>query len=70
MFILDFDDTIIDDVAFGQSEYLGFHPPVNLVAEGHSIERYPANVDTDTNLDWIDQIDPNPGTVFLSSLFH
>jgi hypothetical protein len=70
VFILDYDDTIIDDVAFGQSEYLGFYPPVNLVAEGHSIERYPADVDTDTNVDWIDQVDPNPGIVFLSSLLH
>jgi hypothetical protein len=67
VFILGDGDAIADVVAFGQSEYLGFYPPVNLVAEGHSIERYPADVDTDTNNDWIDQVDPNPGTVSVSS---
>jgi hypothetical protein len=67
VFIVGDDDVIIDVVAFGQSEYLGFYPPVVLVAEGHSIERYPADVDTNTNNDWIDQVDPNPGTVSLSA---
>ena len=38
------------------------------MAEGHSIERYPANIDTDTNSDWVDQIDPNPGIVSLPSI--
>ena len=67
VFILDDGDAIIDVVAYGQSEYLGFYPPVNTVAEGHSIERYPADVDTNTNMDWIDQVDPNPGTINLAT---
>ncbi len=66
--IMDADDNIVDVVAFEQSEYLGFYPPVVSVAEGHSIERYPANIDTDTNSDWIDQVDPNPGIVSLPSI--
>ena len=68
VFILDANDNIVDVVAFEQSEYLGFFPPVVSVAEGHSIERYPANIDTDTNSDWVDQIDPNPGIVSLPSI--
>jgi len=66
--ILDADDNIVDVVAFEQSEYFGFYPPVVSVAEGHTIERNPADIDTDTNSDWIDQVDPNPGTVYLSSI--
>jgi hypothetical protein len=68
IFLLDIDDNIVDIVAFGQSEYLGFYPPVVSVAEGHSIERYPADIDTDTISDWIDQVNPNPGLVSSSSL--
>ena len=68
MIILDADDNIVDVVAFEQSEYFGFYPPVVSVAEGHTIERNPADIDTDTNSDWIDQVDPNPGTVYLSSI--
>ena len=68
VFILNVDDNIVDVVAFEQSEYLGFYPPVVSVAEGHSIERYPANIDTDTNSDWIDQVDPNPGIVSSPSI--
>ena len=65
---MDIDDNIVDGVAFGQSEYLGFYPPVVSVAEGHSIERYPAEIDTDTNSDWIDQVNPNPGILPSSSI--
>ena len=68
VFILDADDNIVDVVAFEQSEYLGFYPPVVSVVEGHSIERFPANIDTDTNSDWIDQVDPNPGIVSSPSI--
>jgi hypothetical protein len=60
--ILDGDDKIVDAVSWGYSNF-AFEPPVPGVDPGHSIERFPANVDTDTNEDWIDQTTPNPGEV-------
>jgi hypothetical protein len=40
-----------------------FDPPCPDVATDHSLERSPANVDTDTAEDWIDQELPDPGSV-------
>jgi hypothetical protein len=58
-------DNFIDAVAWGDSIWF-FDPTCPVVAEGHSIERYPADVDTDTAIDWIDQANPNPGQVSIS----
>ena len=64
--ILSGDDSIVDLVAYGNSPYPGFQPSVPVVSPGHSIERRPANEDTGTFFDWIEQTIPNPGEVYLS----
>jgi hypothetical protein len=64
--VLDNTDNFVDAVSWGDSIWF-FDPTCPVVAEGHSIERYPADVDTDTAADWIDQASPNPGQV---SVFH
>lgn len=58
--ILDSQDALIDSVSWGNSNF-SFDPPVGVVQEGHSLERSPANLDTNTASDWIDQSLPNPG---------
>jgi len=61
--ILDGADQIVDLVAYDYSLYPGFQPPVPIVSTGHSIERRPAGLDSDTAADWINQPAPNPGVV-------
>jgi hypothetical protein len=65
--ILDDQDNTVDAVSWGFSDF-AFNPPVPGVDPGHSIERFPANIDTNSNEDWIDQLLPNPGIVSLLSL--
>lgn len=60
--ILDDGDAIVDAMSYGD-ETTFFDPPCPGVSAGHSLERSPANVDTDTAEDWIDQEFPNPGSV-------
>lgn len=60
--LLNNQDTVIDSVSWGNSNF-SFDPSIELVQEGHSLERMPADLDNDTALDWIDQISPNPGQV-------
>lgn len=60
--VLDADDQIVDAVSWGDSNW-AFDPACPVVAEGHSIERYPPNLDTGSAFDWIDQALPNPGYV-------
>lgn len=63
--ILDGDDLVIEAVSWGSSTF-AFDPSVAPVAEGHSLERQPAGVDTNTAMDWIDQPFPTPGWVDLT----
>ncbi|HJW90135.1 MAG TPA: lamin tail domain-containing protein [Anaerolineales bacterium] len=67
--ILDGDDLFLDALSWGSSSF-AFSPPVSSVAAGHSLERRPANRDTDTSGDWIDQPAPNPGHVDLAGETH
>jgi len=60
--ILDGGDAIVDAMSYG-SKTTFLDPPCPDVSAGHSLERSPANVDTDTAEDWIDQESPNPGSV-------
>jgi hypothetical protein len=60
--LLDGDDVLVDAVSWGDSDW-AFSPPVPVVGEGHSIERYPAYQDTDSASDWVDQAVPAPGSV-------
>ena len=63
--VLDGSDNFVDAVSWGDSDW-AFNPACPVVAKSHSIERNPANVDTDTAADWIDQPLPNPGQVSVS----
>ena len=60
--VLDGTDSFVDAVSWGDSNW-AFDPDCPVVAEGHSIARDPADVDTDTAADWIVQAVPNPGQV-------
>ena len=60
--ILDGGDAIVDAMSYG-GQTIFFDPPCPDVTTGHSLERSPPNVDTDTAEDWIDQESPNPGSV-------
>jgi uncharacterized repeat protein (TIGR01451 family)/fimbrial isopeptide formation D2 family protein len=54
-------DTVIDQVSYGAST-LAFSPSVPVPASGSSIERNPANNDTNSRNDWSAQPTPNPGS--------
>ena len=58
--ILDGGDAIVDAMSYGNKTTFFDLPGVSA---GHSLERSPANVDTGTADDWIDQESPNPGSV-------
>ena len=62
LILKDGEGTVIDQMSYG-TDTTAFDPACPDVAEGHSLERSPANVDTDTAEDWIDQESPNPGSV-------
>jgi hypothetical protein len=59
--LLDSSDAVVDVVAYGNSTYPGFSPPVPAAPEGYSIARQPPNRDTDTLDDWVELPIPNPG---------
>ena len=63
--ILDGNDLLVDAVSWGSSTF-AFDPPVPTAVAGHSLERRPADQDTDTAADWIDQLNPAPGVVNLT----
>jgi hypothetical protein len=62
VFILDGVDDIVDAMSYGDKTTF-LDPPCPDVPAGYSLERSPADVDTDTNEDWIEQEFPNPGSV-------
>ncbi len=57
-------DEIIDALSWGTSTSF-MDPAAADVAAGHSLERNPANQDTNTSQDWIDQSQPEPGAVHI-----
>lgn len=65
--LLDPNDALADVVTFGESLHPACQPAVPGVLPGHSIERRPADQDTNSNADWIDQANPNPGSVYMTS---
>lgn len=54
----------VDQVSWG-SDTTAFSPAVKTVIVGHSIERSPFGLDTDTAADFIDQSQPSPGNGFV-----
>lgn len=55
---------MLDAVSWGASDW-AFSPPAGRVSSGSSLERYPADVDTDRADDWREQPCPSPGEAAL-----
>jgi hypothetical protein len=60
LILRDPDGTTIDALSYG-TDVTVFDPAAPDVAAGHSLERIPAGLDTDTAADFIDQPNPSPG---------
>jgi len=63
--LIDIYDDLVDAVSWGSSNW-AFNPDVPVVAKGHSIERFPGYIDSDSAEDWRDQPAPSPGRVDLT----
>jgi predicted extracellular nuclease len=62
--LLDGDGVIIDGLNYGDSNYF-FTPAIADVVAGVSLERNPANCDSDSAADWQPQTQPTPGVITL-----
>jgi hypothetical protein len=62
--LLDHKDDILDSVSWGNSNF-AFNPPVAKPQDGNSIERSPANIDSNRAEDWLIPPEPGPGKVNL-----
>ncbi len=60
--LLDEQDQVLDAVSWGDAR-LALDPPAQRVPEGHSLERLPADQDTDRASDWTDNPQPDPWAV-------
>jgi len=65
LLLLDGNNQKVDALSWGTSTF-AFDPPISNVPEGYSVERYPANLDTNSALDWRKQNSPYPGVVDLT----
>lgn len=59
--LLDWNDQVIDAVAYGKSDYPGFQPPAPKVSEGQTLERFPPKQDRDKMEDWRTAAQGSPG---------
>ncbi len=64
--ILDPWDGVVDLVAYGKKGVSGFTIPVAAPAEGHSLERFPPEEDSDQAGDWRERSAPSPGRLDYS----
>lgn len=65
LLLLDKSDQVQDSLSWGGSTW-AFSPAIPGVAQGHSLARIPANVDTNQASDWVEQIQPAPGQIDLA----
>lgn len=65
--LFDGQGSLLDALSWGDSTF-AFDPSAAPVAAGHSLERRPANHDSDSAGDWIEQPEPAPGVVDLTRL--
>ena len=56
---------VIDALSWGSSIW-AFYPSIAGVTTGHTLERWPANHDSDSAADWLDQSSSSPGSVATS----
>jgi hypothetical protein len=66
--LLDAGDDVVDGLSWGSSTHF-FSPSAPDVSQGRSLERWPADADTDTAADWRSQSTPAPGRVALDEVF-
>jgi hypothetical protein len=66
LLLFDHSNKVVDALSWGSSTF-AFDPSISIVAEGYSLERYPAYQDTDRALDWRKQSFPQPGIVDLTA---
>jgi hypothetical protein len=64
--LLDETDNLIDAISWGISTF-AFDPAAPDISEGNSLERVPADNDTDSAADWVDQANPDPGGVMVEN---
>lgn len=62
LLLLDAGDALVDAVSWGSSVF-AFNPGATVVADGSSLARQYADVDTDTAADWTGLAAPTPGQV-------
>ena len=62
--LIDHQDRIVDALSYGDSTVF-FSPSIPLVVSGQSVERFPANCDTDSAVDWRTQSLPAPGELII-----
>lgn len=62
LLLLDAGDGLVDAVSWGTSLF-AFNPGTTAVADGVSLARLSAGVDTDTAADWAGLVEPTPGQV-------
>jgi hypothetical protein len=63
--ILDYQDQLVDAISWGSSNVF-LDPPLGLISEGCSYERYPADLDSNSANDWRAQPAPDPAQVVLA----
>ncbi len=68
LLLLNQDDEMLDAVSWGDSS-AAFNPSVSRSRDGESIERIPANFDSNRAEDWLLQEEPEPGKVKLDMPF-
>jgi hypothetical protein len=59
--ILDGEDRIVDQAAYGGSALQDFTDPPRPPGQGNSLERYPPKRDTNSGQDWRERVEPSPG---------
>jgi len=59
--LLDWEDRVVDSVAYGGSDWKAFQPAVSKPGEGHSLERYPPCRGKNKAGDWREREHPSPG---------
>jgi hypothetical protein len=66
LILKDGEGMVVDQMSYG-TDTTAFDPACLDVEEGHSLERSPANEDTNTAADWDEQPSPNPGEVTVTT---
>jgi len=59
--LLDHWNGVVDQLVYGNSTAAGFSEPPQAPGEGHSLERYPPEMDRDRGGDWREREQPSPG---------